>query len=565
VPEVGHRVWSVVFDPSGSRLVACCNDRTARLWDVADARELVTLTGHADAYSTIRAGMGGVIDAAFSHDGQLLATGGADGAVLVWDVPSVLAAASGAPVEAPPQPLLVLDAHDDAIYGMDFAPGDLRLATSSDDGTTKVWDLSAGPAQGQALLAISTGSAVTFSPDGTRLATIGQEGVARIWDAATGCELFGLYGHSGGGQRAAFGPDGTWLVTTSEDKTAKLWDLSPARELLTLVPGGAPTYSPDGKWLATGDIGGGLAGGGTGDVIIWDSGSGQPLLTLSGHVGRTDAVAFSSDGTRLVTANDDGVGKVWDTTSGQELLTISGCEVVAGYYDFGAWVSSLSPDGTRLATACVDGTVRVRDTGTGEELLSFQAHDIDTHAARFSPDGKRLATSGWYDPAVKLWDAGTGQLLYTISGTHAFLGIGFSPDGTRLAAGDRDGVVTVWDISSGQPREVQVLRGHTGVIADLAFSPDGTRLVTASTDKTARLWDLADGRELLTLALHTDIVVYIAFSPDGKRLATASPDGTTRVYALELEELVALARERVTRSLTDAECRKYLHVEVCPP
>ena len=72
------------------------------------------------------------------------------------------------------------------------------------------------------------------------------------------------------------------------------------------------------------------------------------------------------------------------------------------------------------------------------------------------------------------------------------------------------------------------------------------------------------GSHLLNLAQHTNVVLGVSFSPDGTRLASGSVDGTVRVYALRLEELVALAQERVTRSLTDDECRRYLHLEACP-
>ena len=126
-------------------------------------------------------------------------------------------------------------------------------------------------------------------------------------------------------------------------------------------------------------------------------------------------------------------------------------------------------------------------------------------------------------------------------------------------------MATIWEISSGEPQELLRLVGHRSGINDVDFSPDGSRLATASFDLTARVWDLADGQELLSLSLHTNFLTSVAFSPDGKRLVTTGADGTTRLYALDLDELVALARQRVTRSLTDDECRRYLHLDACPP
>jgi WD40 repeat protein len=108
------------------------------------------------------------------------------------------------------------------------------------------------------------------------------------------------------------------------------------------------------------------------------------------------------------------------------------------------------------------------------------------------------------------------------------------------------------------------LRGHTARVHQVAVSPDGTRIATSSDDGTVRLWDSATGEERLTLRGHSYLVYGVDFSPDGRLLATASPDGTAALHLLPIDELVELARGRVTRDLTDDECRQYLHLERCP-
>jgi WD40 repeat protein len=120
----------------------------------------------------------------------------------------------------------------------------------------------------------------------------------------------------------------------------------------------------------------------------------------------------------------------------------------------------------------------------------------------------------------------------------------------------------IWDADSGQA--LQVLFGHSDRVFKVAFSPDGARLATASADGTARVWDAASGEELLALVGHVGGVYGVVYSPDGAHLATAGEDGTVRRYVFDAEELLELARTRVTRPWRPEECQKYLHRKECP-
>jgi WD40 repeat protein len=269
-----------------------------------------------------------------------------------------------------------------------------------------------------------------------------------------------------------------------------------------------------------------------GTITIWDAASGEEVITLSGHApGQTGetafngvvGVAFSPDGNLLATASDDLTAKIWNISSGEELFTLSGhghAPVSIPPFD-GVIQVGFSPDGKRLATAGGDGTVKVWDTRHGRELFTLEAHPgsavIDV---TFSPDGAHMLT-GSFDGTAKLWDAVTGQALLTLS-------------------------------------------GHTSAVHGVAFTPDGTRLVTGSEDGTAKVWDAETGQALLTLTGHTLGILDIAISPDGKYLATASKDGSIRLYVLQVEELIALAQSRLTRSLMQEECKQFLHVDECP-
>jgi WD40 repeat protein/DNA-binding SARP family transcriptional activator len=564
----GHHgaVGGLAFSPDGERLATGSDDGTLQVWRLSSesgsaqgghvtpqgARELFTLaTGHTDL----------IVAIAFSPDGKRIATASNDGTAKVWDVSTELdtGANSG-------QELLTFSGHTDQVRDVTFSPDGKLIATASADGTAKVWDATSG----QVVLNL-TGHAsevwgVAFSPDGTRLATGGTDGAAKVWDATFGRELLTLAGHTDRIRQVAFSPDGRRLATASRDETARVWDITPSREWLTLTGhvGGAigVAYSPDGQHIATTE--------GDGRIRVWSATSGNELLSFLGHDDFVGGLTFSPDGERLATSSDDGTAKLWDIGAAltadiapsQPLLTL------AGHTD---WVNSLawSPDGKRLATAGNDHTAKIWDVSTllgggvalDKPLMTLEHPDAVWDVA-FNPTGRRLATAD-RDRMVRIWDTDSGQELLTLAGhTDSILRVAFSPDGRRLASASWDATARVWDAETGH--ELLAITGHTGSVWGLAFSPDGERLATGSTDGTAKLWDLASGEELLSLTGHTHSISDLTFSPDGRRLATASYDGTVRVYVLPIEELVELAKSRLTRSLTVQECRKYLHVDECP-
>jgi Tol biopolymer transport system component len=318
-------------------------------------------------------------------------------------------------------------------------------------------------------------------------------------------------------------------------------------------------WRSDGKRLAT-------ASESDGTVKVWDTESGKELLTL-GHDLVND-VAWSPDGKRLATTCDvDETVKVWNAESGKELLTLNGHN---GGISNAAW----SPDGNRLATGSLDGA-RVWDATSGKNLLTL--HGASVLSVAWSPNGTRLATI-IENNAAEVWDIASAKKLLTLIGhTDTVHSVAWSPDGKRLATASSDGTAKVWDASSG--KELVTLHGH-GELYSVAWSPDGERLATSNGDNTARVWDASSGRELLTLISHNDLVGMVAWSPDGKRLATASSDGTAKVWDatrereevpsyIDIRDLMALARRRVTVNPSDEACKidpgYYLGVDKCPP
>ena len=124
------------------------------------------------------------------------------------------------------------------------------------------------------------------------------------------------------------------------------------------------------------------------------------------------------------------------------------------------------------------------------------------------------------------------------------------------------GTVDVWDGPPGGMSRPST--GNIGGVLALAFSADGSRLATGSQDGTVRIWDPSSGEQLLVLRGHYAAVSSVEFSPDGSRLASVGAEGVVRVWALDLDDLIEIAEREVTRTLTDEECRQYLHLQHCP-
>jgi eukaryotic-like serine/threonine-protein kinase len=333
---------------------------------------------------------------------------------------------------------------------------------------------------------------------------------------------------------ATFSPDGRWIASGSQDGIVKVWEATTGQERFPFRAHKnhvrCVAFSPDGRRLATASW--------DGSAKVWDfdpqrAGAEISLLqTLTGHQAAVSSVAFSPDSERLASAGHDKTVRVWNVVTGHEIF------VLPGHTGF-LWCVSYSPDGQWLASASDDKTVKIWDARKGQEKLTLPAHSAPVLSVSFSHDGRWLASttgdmSTRADGEIKVWDARIGQNVRTLRGHTSLVSRAmFSPDGQRLASAGADETVKLWDLQTGQ--EVLSLRGHHGAARSVDFSPDGTRLVSASHDRTVRIWDATplDGdrkQEVITLREHGGGVRSVAFSPDGRHLAAAGGDGTVRIW-----------------------------------
>lgn len=160
-----------------------------------------------------------------------------------------------------------------------------------------------------------------------------------------------------------------------------------------------------------------------------------------------------------------------------------------------------------------------------------------------------------------MWDWAGRDVLLTIDAEGPSTQVDFDPSGPRVVVSGSGALAEVWDVKSGE--RLAVLAGPPGGVNDLAFSPHGSRIATASVDGLVRLFDADTGAPQLSLRGSGCAVEGLAFSPDGVKLASTSWCDGVRIWALDIDDLLEIARREAGRSLTDEECRQYLHVDRC--
>ena len=262
------------------------------------------------------------------------------------------------------------------------------------------------------------------------------------------------------------------------------------------------------------------------------------LQTLTGHSDWVVSVAYSPDRTKIVSSSrkkirgkyiwseDKHVGeiKIWDANTGECLKTLKG-------HKYSVLSVAYSPDGTKIISGSLYKTVKIWDANTGKCLQTLEGHKYSVYSVAFSPDGTKIISGSW-DATVKIWDANTGECLKTLWGhLNIVNSVAYSPDGTKIISGSSDKTVKIWDANTGQC--LKTLKGHSEGINSVAYSPDGTKIISGSYDKTVKIWNANTGQCLKTLEGHLLQVLSVAYSPDGKRIVSGSADKTIKIWGVE--------------------------------
>lgn len=474
----------------------------------------------------------GVDTVSLRHDGRLLATGGENGQVLLWDPKNLV------PVLSP------LTAHRSGVSALSFARNGTYLISGGcggyiegsdicSSGELAIWDLAAEGA----LLKMTEAHddqirVIAPSADGRVFATGGGTSLV-LWDLANLEPIWRLdLGQENEITSLAFSPtdpdllvygdgNGQVGIVNLADETVVL-ELDAHDDRVTNV-----SFSPDGQLLGS--------SGRDGAVTLWDAGSWEPKYSpFLAHVGTIYDVEFEASDA-FITAGADGRVVRWAVSedAGEGIQEIDSLTGHGGL----VWSMSLAdtPDGKVLATNGPDNSAilwsLIGDRSRGRWLTG---HKGSVLGIDFSPDGSVLASAG-EDRTIRLWNVEEYAPLGPPLESHqdAVRRVAFHPEGIYLASAGRDGKVILWDLLKGQAGQ-QELIGHNSIVRGVTFSPDGGILASSDDSGTILLWDVEKAERIgAPLKRKSREIFDIDFSPDGSILAAGYWDGTVQLWDIQ--------------------------------
>ena len=467
-----------------------------------------------------------IFSLAFSRNEEFLVTGDINGEVCLWSWQKS-------------QLLFKNHSHKTIVESIAFSPDSRKIASSSRDGTIKIWDVSSG----QCILTLDspnnyTVKSLVFNLDGSKLFGYSHKQIIS-WDLETGESKILIESQS----RICclcFSSQANILTFGCEDGVVYIWDLNTEKCINQFSTNSGIILSV--RITNESDI---LACSIKDNIVkIWDLNNYEPIETLKSQSYNISLIDISSNGQYLATGSGEKIIKVWDIDTGLYLQSLSGhlSEINA---------ITFSSQNKILATASVDRTVKIWDITTGKCLKTLQGRADYVHSVIFSSDNKTIVSGSQH--SINFWDVDSRKCISTFFEDKDWFSSLAINDHQKIIAcaniGNENNVIRIWQIDSlNQSNQIpdKILKGHHDNIWSIALNPDGTKIVSGSSDRTIKIWNSQTGECLKTLTGHNRPVLSVVFSPDGNTIASCGGHSIIKLWNSQSGECVQTIQERAS-------------------
>ena len=492
-------VQSAVFSPNDQQAVILSGSSSLEIFRIQNGKRLRVISSYEHK----------AISLVLHAGGKLAVTGGQDDTVRIWSTDQSTAQA-------------VMRGHLSAVSVLALNTGGEILASGSLDGTVILWNMKEHELlKSTKVIGKSSIKSLAFHPNGRILAIGGEDGSLQFRSIPEMKLITTLSGHKNSINDLEFNPRGDLFVSGSEDGKVIIWDWKVKKQRSKInFEDAVSTISIHPK-LA--EIVVGTAGG---RLETWSLAKGTLLHQITESGPLISSTGYDRNGSRIISALEDGTVEIWENGVSLHLKTFSGHERIVESLDF-------SSNNKFLISSSSDKSVRIWDLKTNITVYNYDIGNHRVQDLRFAPGSQQFATAGT-DSSVIIWDAKDGSRVRTLKFHKGKINaLSYHPEDSVLLSAGSDRKWVLWDLVSG--KSLLSHKGHTSQILAASFSPDGKRFATAGSDLFIKIWEYPQGEELGKLKGHKKPVTTLAFSPDGKLLASGSQDNQIFLWRLEPE------------------------------